>query len=230
MMPLVLPVSGWLVTLQGVGQLESEMELARTDGYYEKLTRSPLDHRKPQQAERPSGRKSFTDSGLMAEILDYRRRVLRPNLDARWNGTTFRTSSLGYRGPEISRRKPPGTFRVVVLGSSNTMGHGVEDEQTYARLLEGWLAEQVRPGCRVEVVNLAVSGDSPTQQLLRLQVEAPGLEPDWFLSDITALDLSLEEQHLRLGRGEGGRDSLRLRPRGSRQLESERQRLDRTVP
>jgi hypothetical protein len=49
----------------------------------------------------------------------------------------------------------------------------------------------------VEVVNLAVSGDSPTQQLLRLQVEASTLEPDWILSDITALGFSLEEQHLR---------------------------------
>jgi hypothetical protein len=44
---------------------------------------------------------------------------------------------------------------------------------------------------------MAVSGDSPTQQLLRLRDEAPGLDPDWILSDVTALDFSLEEQHLR---------------------------------
>jgi lysophospholipase L1-like esterase len=201
--PLVFPGSGWLVTLRGTAEFESEMELARADGYYEDLTRASPERRKPRQAERPPGRKSFTESGLMDEVSDYRRRVLRPNLDTRWNGTTFRTSSLGYRGPEVSRRKPPGTFRIVVLGSSNTMGHGVEDEQTYARLLEGWLAERVGPGRRVEIVNLAVSGDSPTQQLLRLQVEAPALEPDWVLSDITALDFSLEEQHLRWVIGKG---------------------------
>src|SRR6185437_851013 len=64
-------------------------------------------------------------------------------------------------------------------------------------LLEGWLARRAGQGRHVEVVNLAVSGDSPTQQLRRLQVEAPGLDPDWILSDITALDFSLEEQHLR---------------------------------
>jgi lysophospholipase L1-like esterase len=195
--PLLFPASSWLLTCRGMGSIDSEMELARTEGYYEKLTRSSTDSRPKRLAERPPGRKPFSDSGLMAEIPDYRRRVLRPNLNARWNGTTFRTSSLGHRGPEIYQRKPPGTFRLVVLGSSNTMGHGIEDEQTYARLLEGWLAQQVKPGRRVEVVNLAVSGDSPTQQLLRLQVEVPSLEPDWILSDITALDLSLEEQHLR---------------------------------
>jgi GDSL-like Lipase/Acylhydrolase family len=201
--PLLLPAPGWLLTLRGAAEIESEMELARTDGYYEELTRSSSDHRKPRQVQRPADRKSFTDSGLMDEVSDYRWRVLRPNLDARWNGTTFRTGSLGYRGPDVSRRKPPGTFRVVVLGSSNTMGHGVNDEQTYARLLEGRLRDRVGPGRRVEVVNMAVSGDSPTQQLLRLQVEASGLEPDWILSDITALDFSLEEQHLRWVLGKG---------------------------
>jgi lysophospholipase L1-like esterase len=77
------------------------------------------------------------------------------------------------------------------------MGHGVEDHETYGRRLEAWLNEKAGQGRRVEVVNLAVSGDSPTQQWRRLQVEVPELDPDWILSDITALDLSLEEQHLR---------------------------------
>jgi hypothetical protein len=53
------------------------------------------------------------------------------------------------------------------------------------------------------VVNLAVSADSPTQQLRRLQVDVPALKPDWILSDITALDFSLEEQHLRWVVGKG---------------------------
>jgi hypothetical protein len=202
-LPLVFPGSSWVVALRNAARIESEMELARADGYYEALIRSSPDGRKVRPMERPPGQKPFTDSGLMVEVPDYRRRVLRPNLDARWNGTTFRTNGQGYRGPEVSRRKPPGTFRVVVLGSSNTMGHGIEHEQTYARLLEGWLVERAGPGRRVEVVNLAVSGVSPTQRLLRLQVEVPGLEPDWILGDITALDFSLEEQHLRWVVGKG---------------------------
>ena len=202
-LPLAFPGSAWVVTLRGAARIESEMELARADGYYEELIRSSPDRRKPRLPERPADQKPFTDSGLMDEVSDYRRRVLRPNLDAEWNGTTFRTNGLGYRGPEVSRRKPPGTFRVVVLGSSNTMGHGVADEDTYARRLERWLADRAGPGRRVEVVNLAVSGDSPTQRLLRLRDETPGLDPDWILCDITALDFSLEEQHLRWAVGKG---------------------------
>ncbi len=195
--PVVYPASPLIQTLRGITRLDPEIEMARTNGYYEQLIQSPSELRQPRPSEPPPGSKTFTDSGLVDEVPDYRRRVLRPNLDTRWNGTSFRTNDLGYRGPSISPGKPPGTFRVVVLGSSNTMGHGIEDEQTYARLLERWLAGKAGPGRRVEVVNLAVSGDSPTQQLLRLQLDVPGLDPDWILSDITALSFSLEEQHLR---------------------------------
>jgi hypothetical protein len=202
-LPVVVPDSPLVQALRGTARLDSEIEMARADGYYEQLIRPPGETRKPRPSEPPPGWTTFSDSGLVDEVHDYRRRTLRPNLDARWNGTSFRTNTLGYRGPAISRGKPPGTFRVVVLGSSNTMGHGVDDEQTYARLLERWLAGRVGPGRRVEVVNIAVSGDSPTQQLLRLQLDVPGLDPDWILSDITALDLSLEEQHLRWVLGKG---------------------------
>ena len=48
--------------------------------------------------------------------------VVRPGLDANWNGRPFRTNSHGHRSPEVSVEKPPGTYRVVVLGSSNSMG------------------------------------------------------------------------------------------------------------
>jgi hypothetical protein len=202
-LPLVYPASPLVRALIRDAALDSEIEMARAEGYYEELIRCSSDRRKSRPPERPPGRKAFAESGLVSEVPDYRRRVLRPNLDTCWNGTSFRTNGLGYRGPEISRRKPPGTFRVIVLGSSNTMGHGVEDVQTYARLLESWLAGQAVPGRPVEVVNLAVSGDSPTQQLLRLRDDAAGLDPDWILGDSTALDFSLEEQHLRWVVGKG---------------------------
>jgi hypothetical protein len=196
-LPVFAPDSQWVTTLRGTARIESEIESARADGYYEELNRSTTGTQKPKLAARPPGRKSFTDSGLLDEVSDYRRRLLKPNLDTSWNNKAFRTNSLGHRGPEVSLKKPAGTFRIVLLGSSNSMGHGVDDEETYARRLEVWLNEKAGPGHRIEVVNLAVSGDSPTQQWLRLELEVPALEPDWILCDITALDLSLEEQHLR---------------------------------
>ena len=201
--PWSFPGSPLVQALRGTARLDSEIEMARADGYYEQLIRSPGERRKPRPVRAAAGLEDLHRVGpggrgarLPPENAppEPRRPVERHELP---------DQRLGFRGPAISRRKPPGTFRVVVLGSSNTMGHGVEDEQTYAQAPRRLARRAGGAGRRVEVVNLAVSGDSPTQQLLRLQLDAPELEPDWILSDITALDFSLEEQHLRWVVGKG---------------------------
>jgi hypothetical protein len=202
--PLALPDSEWALTLYGIDQVEAEVERARADGYYEHLVRAASSGGVAGiRSSPPPGWKPFAESGIVEVASDYRRWRLRPGLDARWNGNVFRTNRLGYRGPEIAQAKGAGTFRVAVLGSSNSLGHGVDDAVVYTRLLERLLDGRAGPGRRVEVVNLAVSGDAPTQRLRRLQVEVADLDPDWVLCDVTALDLSLEERHLRwvVGRG-----------------------------
>ena len=121
---------------------------------------------------------------------------MKPNLDIRWNGTTFRTNSLGFRTPEVSLEKPAGTYRILVFGSSNTMGYGVNDDEVYTRHLERWLNAWIGPERRVEVVNLAVAGDSPTRRLARLKKEAGRWNADWLLCDASALDSWLEDTHI----------------------------------
>jgi hypothetical protein len=77
------------------------------------------------------------------------------------------------------------------------MGHGVADGEVYVRHLEAWLnGKRVPGGRRVEVVNLAVSGFSPSQRLWQLREQVGAFEPDWVLCDASVLDASLEELHL----------------------------------
>src|SRR5208337_2502700 len=121
---------------------------------------------------------------------------LRPNLDARWNGTSFHSNSLGYRTPEVTLKKPADVYRMLVFGSSNSMGHGVDDGALYTRLLEQWLNERLATGLRVEVVNLSVAGESPSRRLQRLREEAGRYQADWILCDASPLDHALEEDHL----------------------------------
>ena len=47
-------------------------------------------------------------------------------------------NSLGWRGPDVSRPKPPGTFRILGLGDSFTYGAGVDAAETYLARLEHW--------------------------------------------------------------------------------------------
>jgi hypothetical protein len=121
---------------------------------------------------------------------------MKPNLDICWNGTTFQTNRLGFRTPDVSLEKPAGTYRILVFGSSNTMGYGVNNSEIYTRHLEQFLDAWTGPSMRVEVVNLAVAGDSPTRRLERMKKEAGRWNADWLLCDASVLDPWLEDNHV----------------------------------
>ncbi len=167
-------------------------------GYYEAL----LDARRPELCpntpQPPPGWVAFgaEQAGIVLEMPSYIRWKLRPNLETTWYGAAFRTNSHGFRTPEIALEKPPGTYRILVFGSSNTIGYGVNNEEVYTRHLEAWLNQCAGPARRIEVVNLAVSGDSPTRRLLRLQEEAGRFDPDWVLCDASPFDSWVEESHI----------------------------------
>lgn len=64
-------------------------------------------------------------------------------------------NSLGFRGPEISLRKSPGSKRILGLGDSVAFGTGVQERETFLRRLEG--------------VNLSVIGYSLHQEVVTLR-------------------------------------------------------------
>jgi lysophospholipase L1-like esterase len=171
---------------------------AQRVGYYEALTDAPEQVPDRPAPGPPAGWTAFggEESGIVREVPSYSRWTMKPDLDLRWNGAVFRTNHLGLRSPEIEPVKPDGTYRIIVLGSSNTMGYGVDNDQMYTYLLQRWLNERVGPSHRVEVVNLAVSADSPSRRLWRLQEEAGRLGPDWLLCDVSLFDAWLEDRHI----------------------------------
>ena len=67
---------------------------------------------------------------------------LAANYDGWFAGVPAHTNSLGFRDTrEYALSKPPGTFRIIVLGDSVTFGHGALFETTYPYLLEQRLRE-----------------------------------------------------------------------------------------
>lgn len=198
----LIPGSRPVQAMRGLSRIDREFQVGETLGYYEDILNAaePANQGSGAGRKTKSGERSrfvpFGAAGIVEARPSYLRWRIKPNLDLRWNGTTFRSNSLGYRTPEIDLEKPAGVYRIVVFGSSNTMGHGVDDEAAYPRLLETWLNEQIDDGPRIEVVNLAVSGDSPSARLERLREEAKRFQPDWILCDASPLDFSLEERHL----------------------------------
>jgi len=86
-------------------------------------------------------------------------------------------NSRGIRGPEREHAKPPGTFRVVLLGDSFLEGYSVQREHRVAEVLERLLATH-DPTRRYEVIALGTAGYSTDQALLWLESEGLAYEPD----------------------------------------------------
>lgn len=96
-------------------------------------------------------------------------------------------NSHGLRDREFSYRKPAGTYRVLVLGDSQTFGVGVEAEETYSKVLERRLRDAT--GRSVEVINTGVPGTGTAHQLYFLEIEGWRYEPDavvtgFFFNDV----------------------------------------------
>jgi len=194
---MIRPENDLLRVLKGEPRLGGELRHVDTRGYYEELIDAGgLSRRDPAPDAPPPEWVPFGASGIIEPVPTYLRWRMKPNLDMTWNGVSFKTNSRGYRTPEVSLKKAEGVYRIVVFGSSNTMGHGVGDDDAYPRILERWLNGLEGLDRRVEVVNLAVSGESPSRRLTRMLAEGERYEPDWILCDATALDPSLEELHL----------------------------------
>jgi hypothetical protein len=80
--------------------------------------------------------------------------------------------------------KPPGTYRIVMVGSSIAMGFGVEREKTFAALLPGELSS--RTGRRVELFNESFAGGSGVAVHLN---EALAFKPDLILWILAPWDI-----------------------------------------
>ena len=59
-----------------------------------------------------------------------------PGASAHLMGVDVHINSQGLRGKEYAIAKPPGTYRILVLGDSMTFGWGVPVEETYPSRLE----------------------------------------------------------------------------------------------
>jgi lysophospholipase L1-like esterase len=93
-------------------------------------------------------------------------------------GAPVQINRLGFRDPrEYSLEKPPGTFRILVIGDSVTFGHGATFETTYPYLLERRL-KAWRPAVRWEVWNLGVPGYNTRQEATYLAEVGDRYRPD----------------------------------------------------
>ena len=119
--------------------------------------------------------------------------VLRPGTYGK-GGYSGHINAFGMRGPETTREKPPGTVRILCIGSSTTFGTGAtSDDHTYPARLQELLrkataAGRAPAGTTFEVLNGGVSGYNTADSLINLELRLLELHPDLVLTYDAAND------------------------------------------
>jgi hypothetical protein len=141
----------------------------------------------------------------------YRHHVMVPDSWSRIEQPDFsyvqRVNKLGLRGKETTLEKPAGVVRILVLGDSFTMGKGVEDDETFAVLLEKGLNERGGAACQgktFEVLNGGVDSYAPILSNIALRRDLGKFSPDLVIENLDLSDLVQEAAYRGQARREGG--------------------------
>jgi hypothetical protein len=100
--------------------------------------------------------------------------------------TEYRFNNCGHRTGMECGPKPPGTYRIVMVGSSIAMGAWVPREKTFAALLPMELSR--RTGRKIELYNESIAAETPNANALRFD-DVLAVEPDLILWVITPWDV-----------------------------------------
>jgi lysophospholipase L1-like esterase len=120
----------------------------------------------------------------------YRPHQWKRNRDEYGHVSEIRINNLGVRGPDVTREKPPGTYRILTLGASSTFGYRNRDDETYPRLLERRLHDTLArrrtrdaAACprvdRFEVINFGIPHLNASHIRAFYLAEGLALDPDF---------------------------------------------------
>lgn len=149
-------------------------------GYYEGLlnaetyTSALLNAR----AEKPADWLDLHDSHASVRTSDLRGYELAPLNSITFKRAVFSTNRWGMRDKDYPEQKPPGTYRIALLGSSHVMGAGVGDGETFESVLEDMLNGASQGAGAYEIMNFAVGGHGLLQQVALAEVRTFRFQPD----------------------------------------------------
>jgi lysophospholipase L1-like esterase len=127
--------------------------------------------------------------------------VPRPGYEVKGARLNIKINSLGFRGDDFDRMKPPHTVRIAALGASTTFCAEVSDNhKTWPHRLQEKLSAAY-PGVRFEVINTAVGGYTAAENLRNLTHRVLPLDPDLALYYEGNNEITKDTRQLALDRG-----------------------------
>ena len=142
-----------------------------------------------------------------------------PNSSGYYKASEFNVhysiNSLGLREREISKRKPQGSKRLLLLGDSFTEGNGVEAKDAFPAQLQALIDSMQLPS-RWEVINAGEASYSPLLMYLLLKKQLIELEPDLVILNLDLSDFFDDFQYSQLATFDVNGEPLAVRPEPER--------------
>lgn len=102
---------------------------------------------------------------------------LEPNQQAYTHDKSVKTNSVGIRDKEFETTSPPGIYRILAIGDSQTFGNGLELADTWPKQLEA-ISNQTTIAMNVEVINAGLPGSDTWQHEIILERMLSTYRPD----------------------------------------------------
>jgi hypothetical protein len=104
-----------------------------------------------------------------------------------WTPGNVVANEHGFRERRYDNQKPPGVYRIGVVGDSFTFGNGLPPGRRYTNLIDDWLPEPF------EVLNFGLPGNNTPQHLGLLRSSVLPAHADfvllqWFVNDVEGND------------------------------------------
>ncbi len=115
------------------------------------------------------------------------RHELIPNYKGIYKGVEYRTNQYGFRGGDFPVAKPPGEYRILILGDSIAQGGHVKEDEAMGAQLQHLLA--ARAGFEhTRVINGGVSGYDINDYLATYRYKGIKFDPDYIVVGLTLND------------------------------------------
>ena len=173
-------ISGFVASVKS-DQLNQLDRALQERGYYEGLLNTEsFTNALWNVHQRPDNWEGVTTAGVSRETGDLMTRELIPSTQARLKQVRFTTNRWGMRDREYEQQKPPGTYRVALLGGSHVMGSGVRDHETFEAIVEERLNREHAGGAfeKYELLNFGVGAYALLQAVQVCDEKVAAFEPD----------------------------------------------------
>lgn len=169
----------------------ADVDIGRFAGFGKFLGKMGLKETAP---EGPEQEQALAETSIVHRENLYLPWELKPNESINFRGHPFSTNRWGMRDRDYELHKPADTFRMAVVGASNTMGYGVAVEDGYVELIEDRLNAEFagKAWANYEFMNFSVGGYDLSDRLFVATEKVPQFQPDVIF--VVLLDRDLRAQ------------------------------------